>query len=81
VDKQAHAGLGFAWGVLRRTTVLRGGMHLEEVVGLLSQPAKTTPECAEWYYSSQMHVNPCLRYWRVDAWMKKGSIEVDGSAC
>ena len=64
-DHQAHSRLHFAWGVLRATGVLRDGMRLEEVVGLLGQPTKVGPEFAEWYYSSGMHVNPCLR-WRTD---------------
>lgn len=73
-DHQAHARLHFAWGVLRETHVLRDGMRLEEVIALLGPPTKTGPEFAEWYYSSGMHVNPCLR-WRVDG-RTKGSIQV-----
>jgi hypothetical protein len=74
IDQRAHAGLNFAWGVLRQTKVLRDGMRLEEVVGLLGQPTATTPERVEWWYRSHMHVNPRLQYWRVDARKKKGSI-------
>lgn len=72
-DHQAHSRLDFAWGVLRATGVLRDGMRLEEVVGLLGQPTKVGPEFAELYYSSGMHVNPCLR-WRTDGRVK-GRIE------
>ena len=77
-DPQAHTRLRFAWGVLRETGVLRDGMRLEELVALLGQPTETRPETAEWYYSSPMHVNPCLRYWRSDGpekHQKKGRLE------
>jgi hypothetical protein len=65
-DRQAHFRLGFAWGVLRETGVLRDGMRLEEVVALVGQPTAIRPETAEWYYSSTMHVNPILAYLRSD---------------
>jgi hypothetical protein len=61
---QAHARLAFAWGVLRATKILHNGMSLEEVSALLGQPTKSTADMAEWYYASEMHVNPGLRYWK-----------------
>jgi hypothetical protein len=76
IDHRAHAGLDFAWGVLRETKVLRDGMRLEEVVGLFGPPTNLTSDHAEWYYKSPMHVNPHAQYWRKDGRMKKGSIEL-----
>jgi hypothetical protein len=72
-DRQAHTRLYFAWGVLMGTGILRDGMRLEELVALLGQPTKLEPEMAEWYYSSGMHVNPCLRYWRLDGQEKRAA--------
>lgn len=78
-DHQAHTRLYFAWGVLRETGVLRDGMRLEDLVALLGPPTRITPETAEWHNSSQIHVNPCLYYWRQDyesGKKKKGQVEV-----
>lgn len=78
--RRAHMRLTFSWAVLRKTGVLRDGMRLEELVALLGMPTKIGPETAEWYYSSRMHVNPCLRYWRTTGRhspeKKEGMIEV-----
>jgi hypothetical protein len=65
-DHQAHARLYFAWHVLMETNVLRSGLRLEEYVALLGPPTKIGAETVEWYYSSGMHVNPCLRLWKQD---------------
>jgi len=74
IDVRAHTALDFAWGVLRETKVLHDGLRLKDLVGLLGQPTNTTPEMAEWWYRSQMHVNPRLQFWRKDGRLKKGAI-------
>ena len=75
-DHLAHSRLGFSWRALIATNVLRNGLRLEDVVALVGPPTKMNENLAEWYYNSPMHVNPCLRYWRVGDREKKGRIEV-----
>ena len=58
---QAHAGLYFSWNILQGTKVLREGLSLEEAVALLGSPTAIKGDAVEWYYNSEMHVNPCLR--------------------
>jgi outer membrane protein assembly factor BamE (lipoprotein component of BamABCDE complex) len=37
------------------------GMSVEELKTILGEPTRTRGDAVEWYYSSQMHVNPGLR--------------------
>jgi hypothetical protein len=61
-----------AWKILQATETLRKGMTLEDAVALLGRPTKEFKDgnsggtTHEWYYSSPMHINPCLRLTFVD---------------
>ena len=59
----AHRKLSFAWHTLIELGTLHDGMSLNEAVAILGEPTHRWPQpnLVEWYYSSEMHVNPMLR--------------------
>jgi len=59
IHRYHHARLGTSWGILIGLGVF-DGMSLEELKAILGEPTRTYEDAVEWYYSSQMHVNPCL---------------------
>jgi len=60
IHRYYHARLGVSWSILIGLDVLNG-MSLEEIAAILGEPTRTYGDTVEWYYSSQMHVNPGLR--------------------
>ncbi|HUW99544.1 MAG: hypothetical protein WBD63_07850 [Phycisphaerae bacterium] len=60
IHRYYHARLGVSWSILIGLDVLNG-MSLEETKAILGEPTRTYGDTVEWYYSSQMHVNPGLR--------------------